>query len=96
MAIKMKIIKIDWRNQKCSYGNRYIFHIFAISLFEFVPGTICCSIKCKVPTVIIGSSILLVLPFKKLSILPDSTGLREYTNPEITVNKGILKYSKER
>ena len=84
-----------WRNQKCSYETIYFPHICNF-LFEFVPGIICCSIKCKVPTVIMGSSILLALPFKNLNILPDLTGLREYTNPEITVNKGILKYSKER
>jgi hypothetical protein len=62
--------------------------------FEFVPGTKCCTMKWIVPTETKGKRILLAFPFKKTKIFEFPIGYNEYTNPEITVNNGIRKYSK--
>ncbi len=67
----------------------YISHILDNAILLFVPGMRYWSRKYKEPTNIIGNSRRLTFFFRKIDILSDFTGCKAYTQPEITVKRGI-------
>lgn len=62
----------------------------------FVPGTKYCIKKCSVPTERRANNNLLPFPWMNFRKVLFPAGRKEYTYPEITVNKGIRKYSNEK